>query len=171
MIKWGAQWDKNRYRHYLEGHERFDVVEERKMFVDYFLKNKNRYYSYHKGPIQAWLNPIEAKPRILICHNESTYKSGEIQHSRWLFPENSPFYNKGKGRSIMLSMFMVHYRDIPFIELDESEWEIAVRDHPKLAQNHQLLNFFPRSADAWIEPGKNSYFTNKIILEQFERFY
>ena len=144
LIKWGAQWDKNRNRPYFEGHERSDVVEERRIFVDYFILNKNKYYTYHKGPIQAWLSPTELYPRILISHDESTYKSGEIQHSRRLFPENAPFYNKGKGRSIMLSMFMVQHPKIQFVELDESEWKIAVRDHPKLAENHQFLNYFPR---------------------------
>ena len=41
-MKWGAKWDKNKNRPYFEGQE--DVVIKWKEFIDYFIKNKDKYY-------------------------------------------------------------------------------------------------------------------------------
>jgi hypothetical protein len=53
--------------------------------------------------------------------------------------------------------------------LDEQEWIQAVTAYPELNSDDELLNYFPRSANAWIEPKKDNYFDNSIILRQFER--
>lgn len=41
--------------------------------------------------------------------------------------------------------------------------------YPELLKKDPLMNFFERSADAWIEPGKDNYFDSSTILRQFER--
>ena len=50
------------------------------------------------------MDEANEKKKILICHDESTFRSGEIPSHRWLIPENAPFFNKGRGRSIMVSL-------------------------------------------------------------------
>ena len=45
LLKWGARWDDNKNRPYFEGHERDNVVEERNNFVEYFLHNKELYFT------------------------------------------------------------------------------------------------------------------------------
>ena len=174
LIKWGARWDDNKNRPYFEGHEREDVVEARKNFVRYFLDNKELYFTETLGPIRSWKRPIrneiKGKPRILISHDESTFKSGEVASKRWIFPESAPLFNKGRGRSMMLSFFTVCSDESSIFQLSESEWNEAVKFQPELNDDGNM-NFFPRSASAWIEPGKDNYFNNEDILFQFKRLF
>ena len=116
------------------------------------------------------MNSLKGKPRILISHDESTFKSGETRGKRWLFPKSAPFHNKGRGRSMMLSYFTVCAEDSIF-ELDEQEWNSAINEHPELDESQNQMSFFNRTASAWIEPGKDCYFNNEDILYQFERLF
>ena len=159
-----------------KGHEREDVVVKRKEFVEYFLQNKHLYYFAHRDSKgEAIINipePTEnEKKRILISHDESTFRSGELTSHRWLFAGMEPFLSKGRGRSIMVSAFIVQHTNTDVFELDEDEWQEAIKADPQLATNDEFLNYFPRSANAWIEPKKDNYFDNTIILRQFERLF
>ena len=181
LLRWGAKWDHNKNRPYFEGHERDDVVTEREKFVEYFHANKHLYYSVTPGPIASWVTPIRtensitgdvSKIRILLAHDESTFKAGEIQSHRWIFPENAPLYSKGRGKGLMLSYFIVMHDTEILFELDKDEWNSAVKEYPKLLSNsHSKLNFFERSASGWLETGKDNYVDNETILEQFERLF
>ncbi len=170
VLKWGARWDDNKNRPYFEGHEREDVVEARNKFFKYFLENKELYFTQTLRPWRFWKRPVRSevrgKPRILISHDESTFKSGEVASKRWIFPDSAPLFNKGRGRSMMLSFFTVCFEENPIFELSESEWEHAIKAHPELNKKGKM-NFFARSASAWIEPGKYNYFNNEDILFQF----
>jgi hypothetical protein len=64
--------------------------------------------------------------RILIAHDESTYRSGEMPAKRWMYPELAPFYNKGRGRSLMVSGFLVINQLDYLFSLDENEWNTAL---------------------------------------------
>ena len=90
---------------------------------------------------------------------------------RWMFPETAPFFNKGRGRSVMLSLFIVQHESIDILKLDEDEWKEALKKYPELNQEDEFLNYLPNSANAWIEPKKNNYFDNDAILKQFERLF
>ena len=97
LISWAAKWDKNSNRPYFEGHERSDVVDARKEFVAYFLTNRHLYYSTERDEKRCPFFKIPdstGERRILLAHDESTYRSGEIPKSRWLFPGSAPFFNK-----------------------------------------------------------------------------
>lgn len=170
LLKWGAKWDKNKNRPYFEGHERVDVVVKRNEFVDYFIKNKDLYYypDVDENNNLAFNSPLRSR-RILIAHDESTFRSGEVSESRWMFPEFAPFFNKGRGRSLMISSFIVQHNESKVFALNESEWSNAIKVYPDLEVEDDFINYFPRSANAWIEPKKDNYFDNSIILRQFER--
>lgn len=174
LIRWGAKWDSNSNRPYFEGHEREDVVAKPKEFVEYFVDNKDfYYYGYRDENNNAKFNvPISnesRKKRILISHDESTFRSGELPSHRWMFPDLAPFFNKGRGRSIMVSGFIVQHSECDVFLLDEEEWREAIKKFPEFNEEDKFLNYFPRSANAWIEPKKDNYFDNEIILRQFER--
>ena len=47
----------------------------------------------------------------------------------------------------------------------------AIIAHPELLESDPILNYFPKSANAWIEPKKDNYFDNLIIIRQFERLF
>ena len=86
-----------------------------------------------------------------------------------MFPEFASFFNKGRGRSIMISGFIVQHNESNVFMLDDYEWLRAVTVYPELEVDDDILNYFPRSANAWIEPKKDNYFDNAVILRQFER--
>jgi hypothetical protein len=137
LIRWGAKWDDNKNRPYFEGHERADVVESRKNFLQYFTNAKNFYYTVENTQeSRSWVRPFriedKGKPRILISHDESTFKSGETQSKRWIFPESAPLFNKGRGRSMMLSYFIICSSENIIFELNDNEWSNAIAEYPLL---------------------------------------
>ena len=77
---------------YFEGHERPDVVQ------DYLIDSL-----YKK-----WIKLIE-KPCVLMFHDESTFRCGEQLTKRWLKKGNEPFISKGRGKSLMVSDFLVSH--------------------------------------------------------------
>jgi hypothetical protein len=172
LIKWDCKWDKNSNRPYFEGHERPDVVEKRKEFVNHFFRKKDEYYY----PVKINENDYEwNKPtrvfRILLSHDESTFRSGEQQKYRWFLPHISSFHKKGNGRSLMLSYFTVQHDSSDLFSLSEEEWNEAILVYPELDKESEFPKYLSRSADAWIEPKKDNYFDNKTILDQFERLF
>jgi hypothetical protein len=46
-----------------------------------------------------------------------------------------------------------------------------LRFHPDLNLANDHINYFERSANAYVEPKKDSYFDNDTILKQFERLF
>ncbi|CAF2006627.1 unnamed protein product [Rotaria magnacalcarata] len=69
-------------------------------------------------------------PTILLCHDESTYQCGELTAKRWIMPDNAPFYNKVRGRSIMCSDPLVMHPSGPFFSLTEKEYSEALKTYP-----------------------------------------
>lgn len=92
LKSWGYKYCKNTKRPYFEGHERADVVKIRKEVVDYFIDREEHYYRFNED--NKWILPTE-KPCIMIFHDESTFRSGEQFHSRWLKEGHEPFLKKG----------------------------------------------------------------------------
>jgi hypothetical protein len=89
----------------------------------------------------------------------------------WVFPGEEPFFNKGKGRSIMVSAFIVMHDHADVFVLNQNEWENACREYPELLISDPQINYYERSANAWIQPKKDNNLHNKIIIKQFERFF
>ena len=46
-----------------------------------------------------------------------------------------------------------------------------ITDHPEFNEQGSVLNYYPRSAKAWIEQIKENYFDNNVILRKFERLF
>lgn len=177
LLRWGAKYDSNKKRPYFEGHERDDVVQSRNSFCSYFIENKNLYYQIErKENIYNWIKPtlsseIRLKPRILIAHDESTYRSGEIPVKRWIYEDLAPFFNKGRGRSIMVSAFIVLHDEVDVFKLDQDEWNDAIKEFPELNETDEILEYYEFSANAYIEPKKDNYFCNSTIIKQFTRLF
>jgi hypothetical protein len=93
----GFFWGKNKMRVYFNGHERVDVVDARKSFVKYFTDNRDKFYIYSKNAKDdyTWSNPRKSEARILIAHDESTFRSGDIPAEQWIHHQYSPLFNKG----------------------------------------------------------------------------
>jgi len=105
-----------------------------------------------------------------MCHDESTFRSGEISAKRWMMNDNYGFFSKGRGRSYMVSDFLVQHPSGPFFSLNEDEWKEAIKKYPNLDQISDV-EYVERSATASINIGTDYYFDNNTILEQFERLF
>jgi hypothetical protein len=105
-----------------------------------------------------------------LVHDESTFRSGEVSPKRWFFKENTPFFSKGRGRSHMISDFLVQHPSGPFFELSEDEWKQAVAKYKSLSDDSDV-NYLERTATASINIGTDAYFDNDTVLSQFERLF
>jgi hypothetical protein len=66
---------------------------------------------------------------------------------------------------------MVQHNSFDLFTLDKEEWKQAIDVYPDLLEEDPCINYLERSANAWIEPKKDHYFTNEAILRQFERLF
>jgi len=64
---------------------------------------------WNKGIREENTGAGERRARILINHDESCFKSGEMCAKRWIYGDQRPFCSKGRGRSIMYSEFIVQF--------------------------------------------------------------
>ncbi|CAF1057522.1 unnamed protein product, partial [Rotaria magnacalcarata] len=166
---WGARFEANSARPYFEGHERADVIAHRNEFVSHFLQHKDEYYTISDGDQPKWIIPTH-NPRVLIFHDESTFRSGEVSAKRWTMEGHTPFFSKGRGRSHMVSDFLVQHPNGPFFSLTDVEFHNAVKKFPSLSIPTDL-NYLKNSATAGINVGQEGYFNNETILAQFERLF
>ena len=108
---------------------RMSYLSEKSLLNLDFTKIKDLYYyPFKDASLSLKWNIPTRKRRIILSHDESTFRSGELPMYRWIIESVAPFYNKGKGRSIMLSMFIVQHQSCLF-ELDESEWKKAIEEN------------------------------------------
>ncbi|CAF1687084.1 unnamed protein product, partial [Adineta ricciae] len=135
LIRWGARFKDNSQRPYFEGHERDDVKAHRQEFITYFLDRKDFYYTITDGEKPTWKLPTQSPPCILLFHDESTFKSGEVSAKRWFFGDEAPFHSKGRGRSNMGSDFIVQHESGPFFTLSPQEYQKAVVKYPQLEED------------------------------------
>ena len=106
----------------------------------------------------------------MLFHDESTFRSGEQLSSRWFKKGSEPFISKGKGRSWMVSDFLVAHPSSAFFSLNEEEWSEAIKKYPSLTHDN-LIHYETRTCTGGIIPGQEGYFDNNYILSQFERLF
>ncbi|CAF1516782.1 unnamed protein product [Rotaria sordida] len=140
LRRWGARFDSNSKRPYFEGHERVDVVCERENFVKYFLDRTDQYNTVSDDENPLWKTSTQNPPSILIFHDESTFRSGEVSAKRWLFGDSAPFFSKGRGRSVMFSDYLVMHPSGPFFTLDNIEYDQALKKYPELTNIDDDVN-------------------------------
>ena len=89
---------------------------------------------------------------------------------RWPVEGHTPFFSKGRGRSHMLSDFIVQHPRGPSFSLSDAEFSLAAKKFPSLS-NPDGIYCLKNSATAGINAGEEGYFNNEIILAQFERLF
>ena len=87
-----------------------------------------------------------------------------------VFQREYTVFSKGRGRSHMVSDFLVEHSSGPFFELSEDEWKQAIAKYKSLSADIDV-NYLPRRATASIDIGTDAYFDNDTILSQFERLF
>ena len=166
---WGLEYGSSSSI-YFEGHERPDVVVDRQVFTEYFSSRKEHYYSVDETPGSVdWINPIE-KPCVLLFHDESTFRCNEQTAKRWFKKGKEPFVSKGKGRSLMVSDFLVSHPSGPFFKLNDAEWQRCILKYPNIVDFHGV-HYEDKTCTGSIQPGAENYFCSETILCQFERLF
>jgi hypothetical protein len=80
------------------------------------------------------------------------------------------FFSKGRGRSHMISDFLVQHPRGLIFELSGNEWRQAYAKYKSLSVDGDV-NYIDRTATATINIGTDAYFDNDTILGQFERLF
>ena len=70
----------------------------------------------------------------------------------------------------MVSDFLVQHPSGPYFSLSEKEFTKAVKQFPELELPSEI-DYLPCSATASVSLGRDSYFDNATVLEQFERLF
>lgn len=106
------------------------------------------------------INFFDAHSYLCIVHDESTFRSGEVSPKRWLFNNNAAFCSKGRGRSVMISDYLVMHLSGPFFTLNEKEYQQALVLYPELADDVDDVTYAEKTATGSIDVGYDSYFDN-----------
>lgn len=122
---------------YIDGHERQDVVDYRKLY----LRKHEILASTHAPPPpcsdEPPAEPSTQKKLVLIFHDESTFHSNDDQGWMWGEKDKIIIKPKGQGRGIMVSDFIEeHYG---FLRLSEHEFMQGKVKYPDLQQEARVL--------------------------------
>ena len=123
--------------------------------MNYFSERKENYYTINEDECAdsiCWNTPI-GKPCVLIFHDESTFRCGAKMKKRWHSKDKEPFISKGRGKSQMVSNFLVAYPSGPFFSLTYVESEQCKIKYP-LIDNFDRVNYERKSCTGSIQPGR-----------------
>lgn len=114
---------------YIDGHEREDVVEYRKGFVERWREYERRFVIYgNDGKIlltpTGFPVPQGVHFRlILVTHDESTFYENDRRKLQWVNDKAKPVAEKkGEGQSIMISEFLTLNGDVCKMEMSEKSF-------------------------------------------------
>ena len=117
----------------------------------------------------AWISPTQC-PRILICHDETTFRSGEVPIKHWMMNNSGGFFSNNQGRSCMVSDFLVQHPSGSCFSLNNDEWNEAIKQY--LTLDHiSDVEYVERAGTASINIGTYYYFENNTTLKQSEPLF
>ncbi|CAB4481750.1 unnamed protein product [Rhizophagus irregularis] len=143
-------------RIYYDGHERPDVVEYRKSFLDE-IYSYEKYMAKYEGETMEQIPPIlesDDKEVILVTHDECIFYSNDGKRGVWAKSGELPLRKKGNGRLIMVSEFLLE-------ECGRLKLNI---------QQHQENPFIPEEVRVYLQPGKDreGYWTSEHLINQIK---
>jgi hypothetical protein len=114
LEKLGWTYGKLKNGMYLDGHERLDVVEYRRGFVERWMGHERRFHRWdHDGtelprpngfPVPGAIGRFRL---ILVTHDESTFFQNDERNTGWSHATSkSKLKAKGNGQSLMVSDFL-----------------------------------------------------------------
>jgi hypothetical protein len=143
---------------YFDGHEREDVIEYRKCFLDKMFEYEKLMPKF-EGENMEQHNPeisSNEKLHILVTHDECVFYSNDDRPVIWAPLGEPPLRKKGQGKSIMVSEFLLE--TIGRLKLNSEQ----VLLHPNV----------PIEARKYLKPGKNEdgWWTAQHLLDQVINF-
>ena len=152
---------------FVDGHEREDVVEYRKMFLRRmvglgFLHESNAPTEEAKKALPIDLDPPRPElmdKTVVLFHDESTFQANDDQPTLWAKKGTSVMRPKSKGSGIMVSDFITEKDG--YLALTEEEYEQAKQKDPSIR----------RYARERLEYGeaKEGYWTSNKFMTQIKQ--
>jgi len=158
LRKQGLNWRDVKKGVYVDGHEREDVVEFRKRFIErleelwpYVVEFEDDGTMVNKVyPEDCMVGGPGRRPIILVTHDESTFSSNDGRRQAWTGPTRQFLRPKGRGQGIMVSDFLLPWCRLSTERLSEQE-----------RRNTQL----PLYATKYLEYGKTEgYWDGKDLV-------
>ena len=123
---------------FIDGHERDDVVESRKMFLRRMVKIgfvhiTNAPTDSSRAAIPTDLEPPtldRCSKTVVFFHDESTFNSNDDQNLKWGVKGEKIMKKKSKGAGIMVSDFIDEHQG--FLALSDAEYEAAKKNNPSI---------------------------------------
>lgn len=159
----GYKWQEVRKGVFIDGHERPDVVQYRKQFLEemrrlspYFVEFTSDGEMKEKTyPIDCEIGGPNARPIIVVTHDESTFSANDGKHQAWVAKNDTFLRPKGKGKGIMVSDFLLPWSRLNLFSLH------------KARQEELQSSGIPLEAAVLFEYGKdNGYWDGKSLLRQ-----
>jgi len=121
----GYNWQDVKKGVFLDGHERDDVVEYRRKF----LEDMHGLLPYlvefaADGSIQEKVYPADCmiggpdrRPVVMITHDESIFSANDGKHQAWIKDGDTFLRPKGKGKGIMVSDFLLPWSRLNLLSI------------------------------------------------------
>ncbi|GBB90989.1 hypothetical protein RclHR1_18070004 [Rhizophagus clarus] len=152
----GYSFQQYRRRIYYDGHERDDVLQYRKEFLEKMFEHEKYMFKYEGESMDRIHSnlPEGEKERILVVHDECIFYSNDGKRRLWTKDGEMPLRKKGNGRSIMVSEFLTEVDG--HLHLQQTD----IEKHPHV----------PEAVRCYLKPGVNQegYWTAEHLLEQIE---
>jgi hypothetical protein len=103
------QYGKTKKGMYFDGHERDDVVDYRRAFVQRWADYETRFqfWDNNGNPLPCSRSHSHSLPLILVTHDESVFFQNDERKSCWGHQDTQPAPKpKGEGQSLMVSDFL-----------------------------------------------------------------
>ncbi|RPA85772.1 hypothetical protein BJ508DRAFT_198382, partial [Ascobolus immersus RN42] len=145
----GFEWKDVRKNVYYDGHEREEVIQYRREFLDEMERHKPylAYYDPESAQVKypAITKPFSSiQPIILVTHDESIVNANDGIRQAWHHKESSWIRPKGKGRGIMISDGIP--TRVP-LGANDGDWEIR------------------RDSAEYLEYGKDNYWDGEKMTD------
>ena len=130
---------------YFDGHEREDVVKDRKLYLETLSSYSHRMWISH-SPAP---NPM-CRPVIRVCHDESTFYANADQAFHWTDGSKQALKQKSLGQAIMVSDFLeevgglLQHQDEKARLMLEHQTEGYFNNQMLLSQVNRAITIFER---------------------------
>ena len=131
---------------YIDGHEREDVVEYRKLY----LRKLEVLEATHRPPppVSGERGSDVMKRLVLLYHDESTFHSNDDQGWVWAEKWSQQIKPKGQGRGLMVSDFIDEHNG--YLRLSDAEYDEARSSHSDLwKEARYILKYGTDSQGYW----------------------
>ena len=147
---------------YTDWHERPDVVEYRKSFLQKlrFLESVHLPPPICEDGIASWNSGDPSKSRyvIFLYHDETVFNANDAQGTTWVDPEGrGAIRPKGKGRGLMISDYIEEFGG--YLRLTQEQLVDARREFIS----------FPREARDMLEFQRDSYWDNERFMRSVRK--